>query len=183
VSNTLLGYYAIVEKIVRAGGAILVALPRALYPYMAKLHQSSIALFYQRNLYLALGLLAIMIPVAGGVYYLAPEILSLVSGKEHPPAIMIKLLQMLSPLFAVVIFGNLFTNILVILNETKLMNKVVVTAGLLNLALVYPTIKYFSVEGLAWLNLFIAMCVIVMTKGYFIFYHFKKRDVPKHKPS
>jgi PST family polysaccharide transporter len=176
-SNEIVGYYSIVEKIVRAGGSIIVSLPQALYPYFAKVYKVSLTQFYQKNILLSVGLLVVMTPLAGLVYYYAPEILALITGDENPSEVIITLLHILAPLLAVTVFGNQFTNILVILNETKLLNNVVVFAGLLNLALVVPILHYFGVLGLAWLNLFIIGVVIVVTKGYYIFIKFQKRDL------
>jgi len=176
VNNTVLGYYAIAEKIVRAGGSILVSIPRAVYPYMAKLYKESKRLFYTRNIQLSIGLFLVMAPFSALVYHYAPEILSLISGAEANLR-MVGLLHILAPLFAVVVFGSLFTNILVILDETKLLSKIIIAAGLFNLAMVFVVIEYYSVEGLAWLNLIVAFGIIVIPKGYFIFFKFKKRDL------
>jgi len=176
VSNTIVGYYSIVEKIVRAGGSIIVALPKAVYPHLAKVYKRSRSEFYTRNMQLALALFAVMAPLGALVYYYAPEILSLFS-KGVPDPIMIGLLHILAPLLVVTVYGSQFTNMLVILNETKLLNNIVVIAGLLNVALVFPVIHYFGVVGLAWLNIFIIAIVILMTKAYYIFFKCRTRDL------
>jgi PST family polysaccharide transporter len=175
-SNEIVGYYSIVEKIVRAGGSILVSLPKAFYPHLAKMYKESISKFYRLNFQLSLALFVIMVPLAGVVYYYAPEILSLFTGGE-PPQIIVTLLHILAPLLAITVYGSHFTNILVLLNETKLLNNIIMIAGFLNLILVYGVIYYFKVEGLAWLNLFIIGGVIIMTKGWYIFYKFRRRDL------
>ncbi len=175
VSNTLVGYYAIAEKIVRAVSTIMSSVPRAIYPYMSKLYKESPALFHKRNLQASLGLLAVTLPVAAGVWYFAPEILQLVTGKTPTPQL-VTLLHILAPLLVVASYGNHFTNILVIYNETKLLNKIVITAGLLNLLLVVGVIRYFSIEGVAWLTLFIISCVIIAPKAYFIFFRFRQKN-------
>jgi len=175
-SNAVVGYYSIVEKIVRAGGSIIASLPQAIYPYLAKLHKESVPTFYKRNGQVSLALLVIMIPLASIVYYYAPEILSVFTGGE-PPQIIVTLLQILTPLLAITVFATHFTNILVVLDESKLLNNIIVIAGLLNLVLVFPVIHYFEVVGLAWLNLFIIGGAIIATKGYYIFFKFRKRDL------
>ncbi len=176
VSNTVVGYYAIVEKIVRAGGSIIVSLPKAVYPHLAKVYKRSVSEFYMRNMQLSLALFVVMAPIAGIVYYFAPEILSIFTGGE-PSAEIVSLLHILAPLLAITVFGSQFTNVLVILNETKLLNSIVVIAGLVNVILVFPVVHYFSVVGLAWLNIFIIGFVIIATKAYYIFFKFRKRDL------
>ncbi len=175
-SNAIVGYYSIVEKIVRAGGSIIASLPQAIYPYLAKLYKESVPTFYKRNTQVSLALLAIMIPLASLVYYYAPAILSVFTGGE-PSEIIVTLLRILTPLLAITVFATHFTNILVVLDESKLLNNIIIIAGLLNLVLVYPVIHYFEVIGLAWLNLFIIGATIIGTKGYFIFFKFRKRDL------
>ena len=173
VNNTLVGYFAVAEKIVRAISTIMSSVPRAIYPYMSKLYNESPLLFHKRNFQTSLGLLAITFPVAATVWYFAPEILKLVTGNTPAPKL-VTLLHILSPLLVVASYGNHFTNILVIYNETKLLNKIVVTAGLLNLLLIFIAVHYFSVEGVAWLTLFIISGVIIAPKAYFIFFGLNK---------
>ena len=175
-SNAIVGYYSIVEKIVRAGGSIIASLPQAIYPYLAKLYKESIPMFYKRNTQVSLALLVIMIPLAGVVHVYAPEILSVFIGGK-PPQIIVTLLQILTPLLAITVFATHFTNILVVLDESRLLNNIIIIAGLLNLVLVYPVIHFFEVVGLAWLNLFIIGGAIIGTKGYYIFFKFRKRDL------
>ena len=175
-SNAIVGYYSIVEKIVRAGGSIIASLPQAIYPYLAKLYKESVSMFYKRNTQVSLALLVIMIPLAGVVHVYAPEILSVFIGGK-PPQIIVTLLQILTPLLAITVFATHFTNILVVLDESKLLNNIIIIAGLLNLVLVYPVIHFFEVVGLAWLNLFIIGGAIIGTKGYYIFFKFRKRDL------
>jgi PST family polysaccharide transporter len=176
VNDTLLGYYSIVIKIIRAGGAILTALPRALYPYFAKLYKESKEAFYYRNMQVTIGLFIVMAPISFLVYYFAPEILQLITGKTPQP-LMVTLLHIYAPLLAVTIYGSQFTNILVILNETKLLNNIVVLAGIVNLLFIFVAIHYFSVVGLAWLTMFVVTAIIIAPKAYYIFFKFQKRDL------
>ncbi len=176
VTDTLLGYYSIVIKIIRAGGGILTALPRALYPYFAKLYKESKEAFYYRNMQVTLGLFIVMAPISFLVYYFAPEILQLVTGEEPKP-LMVTLLHIYAPLLAITVYGSQFTNMLVILNETKLLNNIVVLAGVVNIVLIFAAIHYFSVVGLAWLTMFVVTAIIIAPKAYYIFFKFQKRDL------
>lgn len=175
VSNTIVGYYAIVEKIVRAIGSIMISLTRALYPYLNKIYDGSVALFYKRNIQLSFVILTLMLPVAAIVYIFTEEILSLVMGMT-PPTLVVTLLHIFSPLLALYLYGNQFTNMLVILNEKKLLNNIVLSAGVLNVILAPFVIYEYEVLGLVWLNLFIAL-YIYATKGYFVFVKFRRRDL------
>ena len=175
-SNTVVGYYSIVEKIVRALGNIMSSLTRALYPYLSKLYQESAALFYQRNIQLAFLIFCIMAPVAAVTYIYAEEILAVVTGLNPPPEEAVRLLRIFAPVLTIYLYGNQFTNILVILDEKKLLNSIVVTAGLLNLIFAPWIIYFYGAVGLMWINVFFALFVFIV-KGYYIFIRFRRRDL------
>jgi PST family polysaccharide transporter len=175
-SNTVVGYYSVVEKIVRALGNIMSSLTRALYPYLGKLYHESVALFYRRNIELAVLIFCIMSPIAAATYIYAHDILALVMGMESPPPVAVTLLKIFAPVLTIYLYGNQFTNILVILDEKKLLNSIVVIAGLLNLLFAPWIIYFFGVVGLMWINVFFALFVFLV-KGYFIFVKFRRRDM------
>lgn len=174
VNNTILGYFSIVEKIIRALGSILEPLTRATYPYLNKVYQESKKMFYKRNEQLFLLILLIMAPMAWLVNYFGYDILKLISGDE-PKEIMLQLLYIFSFLLVIYQYGSQFTNILVTLNETKLLNKIVVIAVVMNFIIAPPIIYFTGVIGFAWLGVFISF-FIAFTKGYFVFIKFKRRD-------
>ena len=172
-SDAIVGYYSIVEKIVRAIGSMLEPLTRTVFPYLAKVYESSHEMFFKRNKQLFFLILSIMLPMALVVYYFAPWILSVVSG-DTPNALMISLLHVFSFVLVFYLYGHQFTNILVTLGETKLLNNIVMIAGVLNIILAPIVIHFFGVLGLVYLNVGIALFIAV-TKGYYIF--FRKRRV------
>lgn len=170
-NNTIVGYYSIVEKIIRAIGSMLEPLTRTVFPYLANVYQESRALFYKRNIQLFFLILSIMLPTALAVYFAAPWLLALVSGDE-PNSLMVTMLHIFSFILVFYLYGHQFTNMLVTLNKTKLLNKIVVIAGIMNLILAPLIIIIFGVAGLVALNIFIAL-FIATTKGYFVFFKFR----------
>jgi PST family polysaccharide transporter len=165
-TNEIVGYYSIVEKIVRAIGSMLEPLTRTVFPYLAKVYEESKELFFKRNIQLFFLILAIMFPMALIVYFNAPWILSIVSGEEANP-LMIKLLHIFSFILVFYLYGHQFTNMLVTLNKTKLLNNIVIIAGILNIIFAPIIIYFFGVVGLVSLNVAIAL-FIATTKGYYI---------------
>jgi PST family polysaccharide transporter len=171
-NNTIVGYYSIVEKIVRALGSMLEPLTRTAYPYLAKVYKNSKELFFKRNIQLSIVIFVIMLPISLLVYLFAPEILQLISG-DNPNQLIINLLEIFSLLLIVYLYGSQFTNILVTLSETKLLNNIVLIAGLINIIAAPLAIYFYSVIGLVWVNVFIAFFIAIV-KGYFVFYRFKR---------
>jgi PST family polysaccharide transporter len=165
-TNEIVGYYSIVEKIVRAIGSMLEPLTRTVFPYLAKVYEESKELFFKRNIQLFFLILAIMFPMALIVYFNAPWILSIVSGEEANP-LMIKLLHIFSFILVFYLYGHQFTNMLVTLNKTKLLNNIVIIAGILNIIFAPIVIYFFGAVGLVSLNVLIAL-FIAATKGYYL---------------
>ena len=175
VSPLLVGYYAIAEKIIHALGGLLDPLVRTVYPYLVKVYDDSNQNFMRRNRQLSMVIFAIMLPVSLIVMFFAQWILQLLTGKEMVSSISIDSLQVLSLALIVYLYGSQFTNILVIIKETKFLNRVLISSALLNIVLAPILIHFYSVMGLVWLNVFIAFFV-TLTKGYFIYGKFKSSE-------
>ena len=65
-------------------------------------------------------------------------------------------------------FGAYFTYLLVIQDRSKYLLISVVLISFLNLILIYPSIHYFGIFGIAFLTVFIS-CLVAIIKGYFTF--------------
>jgi PST family polysaccharide transporter len=174
-SNTVVGYYSVVEKTINAIGRLLDPITRTVYPYLAKLYQDSVVLFYKRNTQLSFLIFILMLPMAIILYIYAEEILHLVAGDRVTDE-MIHLLRILSCILPFYLYGSQYTNMLVTLNETKLLNKIVTIAGISNIIIAPIAISLYGAVGLAWTNVLI-MYGIYTSKGYFTLYKFKKRDM------
>jgi PST family polysaccharide transporter len=178
-SDAIVGYYSIVEKIVRAIGSLLEPLTRTVFPYLAKVYEQSHELFFKRNKQLFFLILSVMLPTALLVFFNASWILGIVSGQTATP-LMITLLQIFSFILVFFLYGHQFTNMLVTLGETKLLNNIVMIAGIINIISAPIVIYLFGVVGLVYLNVSIAL-FIASTKGYYIFYHPKVVNLSKEK--
>ncbi len=166
-NNTIVGYYSIVEKIIRAIGSMLEPLTRTVFPYLAKVYKESKELFYKRNIQLFFIILSIMLPTALIVFYNASWILKVVSGEE-PNELMVYIFQVFSFVLVFYLYGHQFTNMLVTLGKSKVLHNIVMIAGLLNITVAPIIIYFFSVVGLVYLNVTIAF-FIAFTKGYYLF--------------
>ena len=171
VSPLMVGYYAIAEKIIHAIGGLLSPLVRTVYPYLVKVYDNSSQSFMMRNKQLSLIILLIMFPVSLFVMYYSQWILSVITGQEAS-SISIDSLQILSLALIVYLYGSQFTNILVIIKETKFLNKILFSSAGINLILAPILIHFYGIIGLVWLNVFIAFFV-TLTKGYYIYVKMK----------
>ena len=175
VSNTVLGYFSIVEKIIRAIGNILEPLTRAVYPYLSKIYKNDFNTFFRRNIQLSIIIAAIMIPIAYGIYFYGYILLELVSG-EKPQALLLEINSVLVWILIVYLYGSQFTNILVILEETRLLNQIIVSALLINLFTAPVVLHFFGIMGFSWLYVFIGF-FIAFVKGYFVYFKFRNKGL------
>ena len=166
VSPTVVGYYAIAEKIIHAIGGLLNPLTRTVYPYLVNVYQDSSDSFMARNKQLALVIFAIMFPVSLIVMFFAEPILSIITGGV-PAELSVEALKILSLALMVYLYGSQFTNILVTIKETKFLNKVLLSTALINTILAPILIYSYGVIGLVWLNVFIVFFMVII-KGYYI---------------
>jgi PST family polysaccharide transporter len=166
VSPLILGYYALSVKIMAAIGNLFDPITRVVYPYLIGVYQSSSESFVNRNKQLSIVILIIMVPVSLLVFFFAKEILEIITGKSVD-VLNIYLLKVTSLMLIVFPYGSQFTNILVTLKESKVLNKILFTAALLNLVLAPIVLHFYEIIGLIWLNAFIAYFLII-TKAYYV---------------
>ncbi len=177
VNDTVLGYFSIVEKIIRAIGNILEPLTRAAYPYLSKVYKSDIGAFFKKNIQLSIIIAAIMIPLSYGVYFYGYLLLELISG-EKPQTLLLEINSILVWILVIYLYGSQFTNALVILSKTKLLNRIIVSALIINIITAPIVLYFFGIVGFSWLYVFIGF-FISFVKGYFVYFKFRKESLKR----
>jgi PST family polysaccharide transporter len=167
VSPLILGYYALSMKVLLAIGNLLDPVTRVVYPYLLNIYQSSNQNFIKRNFQLSLLIFIIMIPLSFIVYIFAREILELISQKEIS-TLNVELLQITALVLIVFPYASQFTNILVSIKETKILNKILISAAILNVILAPLVLELCDIVAIMWLHVFIAY-YLILTKAYFIY--------------
>jgi PST family polysaccharide transporter len=167
VSPLILGYYALSMKVLLAIGNLLDPVTRVVYPYLLNVYQSSNQNFIKRNFQLSLLIFIIMIPLSFIVYIFAREILELISQKEIS-TLNVELLQITALVLIVFPYASQFTNILVSIKETKILNKILISAAILNVILAPLVLQLCDIVAMMWLHVFIAY-YLILTKAYFIY--------------
>ena len=175
VSPLILGYYALAVKIMAAIGNLFDPITRVVYPYLIGVYQSSNENFINRNKQLSVVILLIMIPVSLIVFFFAKEILEVIAGKSVD-TLNIYLLKVSALMLIVFPYGGQFTNILVTLKETKVLNKILFSGALMNLIFAPILLHFYGIYGLIWLNAFIAYFLMI-TKFYYINKFFKRKEI------
>jgi len=167
VSPLILGYYALSVKIMAAVGNLFDPITRVAYPYLVGVYANSNGDFINRNRQLSIVILIIMLPVSLLLFIFASEIIEIIT-EETATALNIYLLKVTSLALIVFPYGSQFTNILVTIKETKVLNNILFTAALLNLLLAPLLLHLYGIVGMIWLNIFVAY-FLIFTKGYYIY--------------
>lgn len=166
VSPLILGYYAISIKIMAALGNLFDPIIRVVYPYLVGVYQSSNQTFVTRNKQLSVVILLVMVPMALLLYFFAKDILELITGQEVE-TLSLYLLKVSSLILIVFPYGGQFTNMLVTIKETRILNNILFMAAIINLLLAPIMLHFFGIVGMIWLNVFIAYFLII-TKAYYV---------------
>lgn len=167
VSPLLLGYYALTIKIMLAIGNLFDPLTRVVYPYFIGLYQDSDSSFLRRNRQLSILIFMLMLPIAITVFLFSQQIIELITAKEAAP-LNVYLLKVTALMLVMIPYGGQFTNMLITMKESKLLNKILIAAASINLIFAPIILHYFSVIGMIWLNTFITYFLMI-TKAYWIY--------------
>ena len=171
VTPLVMGYYAVSVKTIHAIGNLLEPLTRTVYPYLVKLYQSSKEKYIKRNIQLAIVIFLVMLPVTFSVWYFAEGILRVITGDEVAK-LNIEILQLFAISLIVYLYGTQFTNILVTIKETKVLNQILFLSAGVNILLSPILVYFFGVMGMVALSVSIAFFMMGL-KAYYLFGFFR----------
>ena len=150
-NNTIVGYYSAAEKIIRAGLSIQGQLGVVFYPHISKmvLISKEKAITSIKKAFMIMMFFAI--PATIFIFFNADAIVRLLFGNKF--SLSVVSLQILSFLFIVIGLSNVFAmQILLPFGKRKEIMKPIVTAGIINLALIFYLVPILKQNGaaLAW---------------------------------
>lgn len=147
-NNTIVGYYSVAQKIVRAGLSIQGQLGVVFYPHISKmvLVSKERAITSIKKAFMITILFAI--PVTIFIFFNAHEIVRLIFGNKFLASIVP--MQILSFLFIIIGLSNVFgMEILLPFNKKKEFMKPILTAGIVNLVLNFLLVPFIKQNGAA----------------------------------
>jgi len=154
VSPQAVGYYAIAFKIYGAIRGLLVPVNQALFPYMSRKYAQSKQYFYKITkkismvYFLVLALLAIIL------FVFSNQIVTLISGESVKESVSVLKILSIAILFAV---GGFYSSLLVLKLKSKDLFKVTLFTSIVNVILIYPSIHFGGINGLAFQVLIVQM--------------------------
>jgi len=146
-NNTVVGYYAIAEKIVNAAGGLFTPANQTIYPYMAKMYETQKEKFFSFVKQVSLSFLTVGIFLFSILALFAEFFIELITGNIENNILHIYYILMFT--LIMVPFGPLFTQVLIIQKRNREFNTIVRTTFLFNLIFAPILIYYFEAFGLA----------------------------------
>ncbi len=154
VSPQTVGYYAIAFKVYGAIRGLLVPVNQALFPYMSRKFVQSKLYFYRITkkismvYFLVLALLAIIL------FVFSNQIVRFISGEYIKESVSALKILSLAIIFAV---GGFYSSLLVLKLKSKDLFKVTLFTSIVNVILIYPSIHFWGINGLAFQVLIVQM--------------------------
>lgn len=173
-NNTIVGYYAIADKVIMAISSLGRIVNQVLFPHLSKEWNASREVYYYKFKKLASSIVIVMGLIAVGIYFLAPYIIYILADEKISESISI--LQLMIIVIVLYPLGGLFSQSFVSQKENYLVTRVTIWTMLLNLVLVFPLIYYYGVYGLVGTIISVQVVHIVINAIYYLKLK-KKNDV------
>lgn len=148
VSNTIVGYYAVAETIMKALQGLITPISQAIYPYFSKLQSENRlkAIQQLKKILIFVGILSFLISVL--LVFCAPILVVILAGKEYVASIPI-LQVLIFVIFAVGVNNILGVQGLVAFGYKEKFSKIVIFAGILHIFLLIGLILILGSLGAA----------------------------------
>lgn len=147
VNNQAVGYYALAEKIYGAIRGILDPVNQALFPFLSKKFTQNKLIYYNIVKKITIGYFIILIGLSILTFVFSQNIVELISGKNINKSIDLVKIFSITILFAI---GGFYSSLLIVKFRSKDLLTITVLTMLLNLTLLYPSIYWYGIYGLAY---------------------------------
>lgn len=164
-NNTVVGYYSAAEKIVKSILGLLDPIAQAAYPRFSKMAAESrdLTLAWGRRMLAMMGGIGFLLMV--GVLGKARFISDLLLGSEFAPSVAV--MRGLAPIIFLIALSNVMgVQMLFPLHHDRFVLKVVLTAGLLNIAVALVLVPKWSANGMA---VSVLLSELFVTMSYAVF--------------
>lgn len=146
-NNESVGYYSIAEKIYVAMRGLFVPVIQALFPFLSKKYIENREEYYIIVKKLSIGYFSVLFIFSILTYLFSHYLINLVAGKFIIESVEVLEILSVSLSFGI---GGLYSSLLVIKSQGKILSKITLLTMVLNFILVFPSIYWFGVYGLAW---------------------------------
>ncbi len=168
-NNTIVGYYAAAEKIIRMVQMLLYPISQAVYPYISKLANESRqkALNFIRKLIRFIGGGSFIISLT--IFIFAAPIINIFLGNQYQQSIIV--LKILAFLPFIIGLSNIFgIQTMLTFNHKKAFSKILIFAGVINISLALLLTPVFKHIGI---SISVVITEIFVTSAMFLYLKYK----------
>ncbi len=158
-NNIIVGYFGAAEKIVRAARGLIGPITQAIYPHISAIVAKSkddAIIFLRKTLrWMSLGSFVLSVIL----FLMAEIIVNIGLGAEYKEAVILIRIMSLLPFF--IALSNVSgVHAMLAFGFNKTFSRVVIAAGLLNTALIFPLVMLYQAEGAAIAVMFSELFVV-----------------------
>jgi len=146
-NNESVGYYAIAEKIYVAIRGLFIPVVQALFPFLSKKYIENKEHYYVLIKKLSIGYFTALVVFSILTYLFSYQLINIVAGKLIMESVEVLEILSIALLFGI---GSLYSSLLIIKAKGKVLSKITLSTMVLNFILVFPSIYWFGIYGLAW---------------------------------
>lgn len=162
-NNSIVGIYAIAEKIYMAIRGLLNPFVQAIFPYLVQKYKENRDEYYKIVQKINYGYFTVLVAFSLLTYVFSDNLFYLISGHtSHDGQAVLKIFA-IALLFAI---GTLYSNLLVIKNESHLLSKITFVGMMINIVFIIPVIYMFGIFGVALLFLSVQLIQAILQMIY-----------------
>lgn len=163
--NTMVGHYAIAEKVIGAISSLGAMINQVFFPYLSKIRSISEVNYYNKFTYILKIIIGVMSLVSLGIYFLAPWIVEMLVGREVSE--IVEILRILAITIIFFPLGGFFTQSFITLKASFLITKATIYTAIINLLLVFPLVYFYNIYGLALVVILVQIFQVYINLNYF----------------
>jgi len=164
-NNTIVGYYSIAEKIIKAISSLGSIINRVIFPYLSKIWIESRQNYYLKFKYVLTNMSYVLLVLVVLLIAFAPLIVNLLSGEKIEESTLV--LRYMAITVLLLPLGGLFTQAFAVQNQNKYIYKVTIYTMLVNILLVFLLIKLYGAVGLAINVILVQIFHLILNSFYF----------------
>jgi len=162
-TNEAVGFYSLAYKLYLALRGLLSPITQSLFPFLTKEYKTNKQTYYKKVRYISIMYSILLVLIALMVYVFSNDIIKLVSGNNIKESTNVLNILLFALPFSI---GSFYSSLLVIKSEGKILFKITLTCMVINLCLVFPSIYFYGIYGLAWQFVVVQMIQSVLQVKY-----------------
>ena len=162
-NNQAVGYYALADKIYGAIRGLLSPVGQALFPFLSNQYTQNKLTYYKMVKKISVVYFVALLSLSVLTFIFSQNIVELISGNNINESVALLKIFSITVLFAI---GGFYSSLLIIKSRSKDLSKITLLTMMLNLILLYPSIYWYGIYGLAYQFLIVQLFQVCLQIKY-----------------